>query len=406
MPHDAGFYPLDVAILSGDAALVELVLAQPGIELKTGASEASGFYVADKPTMLSLEFCANKSFNIIAGGTPLHYACRLGNVEVMKLLLTRCSTFEDTDNKGWRPIKYFNTRTDENKAALKEYIVAYNKHLRTKAVFGESTYYYDVALLTSSTDRRLTSFIEFCSPRDGENGPGVFGSVECRVSLIQFTCPNMEIKHRILKKHPKLTAETHPTQGWTLLHLAAMNNSLPCVERLLTIDKTSVNMLDNWEENGLPYLAWYTHPLHLVKACTALHYSCLVGNMGMAEVLLKAGADWTIKDSKDRLAETYVMDAFGDEMLEQFKRLCDEEDARRKGQPVGSGLDKPTPAPPQKQNKPSSAAASSKPSASATTNLVANKNEATSNEGSLPSSSITSTLLTLVYRQENHWKKY
>ncbi len=43
--------------------------------------------------------------------------------------------------------------------------------------------------------------------------------------------------------------------------------------------------------------------------------------MNMAKILLEAGADWTIKDSKDRLPETYVKDAFGDEMLEAVQAV-------------------------------------------------------------------------------------
>ncbi len=60
----------------------------------------------------------------------------------MKLLLTRCSSFEETDSRGWKPIKYFSTHTDQHKEALREYVTAYNKFLRTKAMFGEGYVYY------------------------------------------------------------------------------------------------------------------------------------------------------------------------------------------------------------------------------------------------------------------------
>lgn len=133
------------------------------------------------------------------------------------------------------------------------------------------------------------------------------------------------------------------------------------VDLLLGIGNLQVNATDNWSasnehntivtSNGVWVLPaappehrcyWFTHPFHsTVNGCTALHYACLVGNMEMAESLLKSGADWTIKDSKGRLAKKYAEDAFGREKEEHFKRLCDEEDVRRKGNSAGPGLGEP-----------------------------------------------------------------
>ncbi len=61
MAHDAGYYPLDVAILSGDASLVELILAQPGISHNSGALEATGFNPKDRTKMLASDCFGNSA---------------------------------------------------------------------------------------------------------------------------------------------------------------------------------------------------------------------------------------------------------------------------------------------------------------------------------------------------------
>ena len=49
-------------------------------------------------------------------------------------------------------------------------------------------------------------------------------------------------------------------------------------------------------------------------------------------MLLKAGADWTITDYRERTPEQVIFDHDGDDMTvkEAFIKLRDEEDARRK----------------------------------------------------------------------------
>lgn len=116
-----------------------------------------------------------------------------------------------------------------------------------------------------------------------------------------------------------------------------MNDTTACVKVLLEYDKKAVNMQDKWDDSQrriMYYLARLNEPFAFVQGCTALHHACIVGNMEVIEMLLKAGADWTIKDGKGRLAETFIRDSFGDERAEEFKRLCEEEAKRRKSNPL------------------------------------------------------------------------
>jgi len=73
-------------------------------------------------------------------------------------------------------------------------------------------------------------------------------------------------------------------------------------------------------------------PLHrtMQRRCgsTPLHYACLLGNMKIAEVLLRNGAEWTISDGNDLLPENYAS-VNGDSKMQEFKRLCKEETSIR-----------------------------------------------------------------------------
>jgi ATP-dependent Clp protease ATP-binding subunit ClpB len=61
---------------------------------------------------------------------------------------------------------------------------------------------------------------------------------------------------------------------------------------------------------------------------TPLHYACLQGNMKIVEVLLRNGADWTVSDGNDLLPMNYIS-VNGDSKMQEFKRLCEEEELRR-----------------------------------------------------------------------------
>ncbi len=67
-------------------------------------------------------------------------------------------------------------------------------------------------------------------------------------------------------------------------------------------------------------------PYGSVDGATALHIACLIGNFELADVLLKAGADWNIKDDSDRTPHDYVLVAHGGE-----RDGCLQEDVRGRG---------------------------------------------------------------------------
>jgi ATP-dependent Clp protease ATP-binding subunit ClpB len=64
------------------------------------------------------------------------------------------------------------------------------------------------------------------------------------------------------------------------------------------------------------------------KKSTPLHYACLLGDMKIAEVLLRNGADWTISDSNDFLPKDYAC-LNGDRKMQEFKHLCEVETSIR-----------------------------------------------------------------------------
>jgi len=66
-------------------------------------------------------------------------------------------------------------------------------------------------------------------------------------------------------------------------------------------------------------------PHRALHGSTALHYTCLVGDMEIVGVLLGHGAKWTKHDSIDLLPNHYVDVSNGDSKKVEFKYLCEEE---------------------------------------------------------------------------------
>ena len=62
---------------------------------------------------------------------------------------------------------------------------------------------------------------------------------------------------------------------------------------------------------------------------TPLHYACLLGDMKVAEVLLRNGADWTISDCNNLLPEDYVC-INCDGTMREFKHLCEVQMSKRR----------------------------------------------------------------------------
>ncbi len=109
-----------------------------------------------------------------------------------------------------------------------------------------------------------------------------------------------------------------------------MNQFFPFVEHILKVDSSSVNIQGYEFRTCYKYVSAPHQPYNIVNGATALHFACLVGNLELAGVLLRAGADWNIKDHSNRTPQDYIHDAHGECHANIFKRMCEEEDARRK----------------------------------------------------------------------------
>ncbi|KAH8111537.1 P-loop containing nucleoside triphosphate hydrolase protein [Phellopilus nigrolimitatus] len=138
--HDALWYPLHAAVLSGDMDIVKLVLAQPGIDV----------CVVDKSTPDTcnklvreeeLGICAGTTTK---GATPLHYACMVGNIDIIKALLERDAAFHAVDDKGWTPVDYFDT---------------YCSALQKKPELASEVTRHDYTLLHLAVIRQLPRFV-------------------------------------------------------------------------------------------------------------------------------------------------------------------------------------------------------------------------------------------------------
>lgn len=112
------------------------------------------------------------------------------------------------------------------------------------------------------------------------------------------------------------------------------------VKVILEVDKSVINQKDcrscYSSDCANDSFANERFPHRFVKDATALHYASLTGNQQILEMLLKAGADWTLTDWRDRTPEQLIFDNNGSstEVKDAFIKLRDEEDARRKGVPV------------------------------------------------------------------------
>lgn len=117
--------------------------------------------------------------------------------------------------------------------------------------------------------------------------------------------------------------------------MAVLRKETQIVELVLPLQGTGshncINHRDNWRdlETRLSYFS-DEFPHTQVWKATALHYACMTRDMMVVEMLLKAGADWTLEDSRDRKPDAYLFDGDDGDMKAAFKRLCEEEEERRK----------------------------------------------------------------------------
>ncbi|KAL5492073.1 hypothetical protein ACEPAI_3520 [Sanghuangporus weigelae] len=248
--HEGGWFELHAAVLSGDIEIVKLILACPDADI-TSVYKSTGASV-------DIECELGTHVEDTSGATVLHFACMVGNAEIIRLLVEHGAFFEHEDDKKRVPVEYFSILHDLEAADKFE-------------VFEDS-----------------------------------------------------------IRKNPDLTSKM--VQGnFTLLHPAVIRQHRRFVELLVSMDQSLVNECDRRADYTSESLhisfAPPTIPHTYVKNATPLHYACLVQDMGIAEMLLEAGADWNIKDFKGRTPEELIraVDESCNEVKSAFIRLLDNE---------------------------------------------------------------------------------
>ena len=107
--HPLGWYPIHAAVLSDNPVIVNLILDQNGVDV--GVQDNSHFTHASSPQDIDRrkdELCGGKLGNYDTQlATPLHYACKVGNIEIIRKIVGRGAMHNAVDTAGRVPLQYF-----------------------------------------------------------------------------------------------------------------------------------------------------------------------------------------------------------------------------------------------------------------------------------------------------------
>ncbi|TDL21819.1 hypothetical protein BD410DRAFT_749362 [Rickenella mellea] len=309
--HPLGWTPLHTAVLSGNLAILALVLETPGINLSIKVKSTFRDIFSEKVNseedslIRSEELCPYMPGTLkIQGMTALHFACMTGDWKFISLVVNACPLFEVRDDEGYLPSDYFDLSLVDGEVSDN-----YSKALKAWQKRSRSLKRRDVGTLCDAV-------------RDGEIG-------FCR---------------EILEKNPSLIAH-HTKRGWTALHSAVINKRHEILDLFLSSDdsKKIIDMHDDWDGDvGCADRSSFASDEFAHRAqhgSTSLHYACLMGDMVAAEKLLRAGADWRISDYRGLRPEEHIDVDTGDGVKLHFIRLCKKEAERRKCTEVGDNKD-------------------------------------------------------------------
>lgn len=102
---------MHAAVLTGEVDIVKQLLFQPAVDVNAG-------YDSQYTPKLSVrEAELGTSVTNTQGATPLHYACMIGNLEIIKLLMEYGASFDSLDDQGRAPIEYFDIERDPETVA-------------------------------------------------------------------------------------------------------------------------------------------------------------------------------------------------------------------------------------------------------------------------------------------------
>lgn len=132
-----------------------------------------------------------------------------------------------------------------------------------------------------------------------------------------------------MKRSPDIVQARDPS-GWTLLHVAVMNESMYFVHYIVTRNPSAVNVRGKGFQSCLPYVNNVFRRALCINGATVLHIACLCGNVNLIEYLLSAGADWMIKDCAGRIPEQYIVEGSdGINNTQAFWRMCEGKELKR-----------------------------------------------------------------------------
>ena len=101
---------MHAAVLTGDAELVKLILSNPSTDVSVVHEPSSAFHL-DREGELGMDVVDTY------GATPLHYACMIGNADIIDVLMSHGALPDSRDRKKQEPLEYFNLERDLEVAA-------------------------------------------------------------------------------------------------------------------------------------------------------------------------------------------------------------------------------------------------------------------------------------------------
>ncbi|EJD07232.1 uncharacterized protein FOMMEDRAFT_149744 [Fomitiporia mediterranea MF3/22] len=311
--HEGGWFPLHAAVLTGDVELVKLILSNPNTDVtavyEPGESETNS-------ALLDLEselgICADGT----SGASPLHYACMIGNADIIDVLMRHGALPDSLDGKKQEPIEYFNLEHDLE-VAIKFRELCAERQAR-------EDFYKKSANIDKFADLICqNNFVLFQQ------------SVPFLVDILDILGIDKVCAARALSEFPE-EASRFTYYDFTLLHLAVIHQRRSFVELLLTTCPDLINRIDDrssyTSDNSLSSFAPPIFPHKYVKDATALHYACLTGDLDIITLLINAGADWNIKDGKGRKPEELLYPKRTDHQHVKrfFSDLCAAQEERSK----------------------------------------------------------------------------
>jgi E3 ubiquitin-protein ligase mind-bomb len=300
------------AAATGDLPSVEDALAKPGVHVDSVVAEV----------------CA------------MHAACQNGHKSVVEYLISHKANLELEDKEGDRPIHH---ASYGDEPGIVDMLAAAGADLNTRNKSRKSALHIAISLGHLSVARVLLKHKCHCSRQDSAGDTPLHESISKRrdeaVSLLMDHKADLEltndhgfnpIHHAALRGNAsalrimlsKMTRlwliNEKKDDGFTALHLAALNNHLEVAEVLLEVGKANKDVQNNDME-------------------TALHLAVERQHQQIVKLLVRSGAKVNIAD-KD--GDTALHEALRLHTLNQLKQLTDMQNVDKLLVGVGGAADK------------------------------------------------------------------